>query len=167
MSDQTSNHTQAQRDLIAKHGTVAEFTRAALASVGEISFKEAEDAIREYQRDFNNAGRQSNHMNKISIHSNEIHSFNIIKVEAGTNCPKGGDSGHGGRTVFRLTDLGGTDMRVSLNGGPMKSVDKVEILLGGDCEAECFIEALEFAVRILRGQYGAPHTDQNVEEETE
>lgn len=66
--------------------------------------------------------------------------------------------------MFRLTDLGGTDMRVSLNGGPMKSVDKVEILLGGDCEAETFIEALEFAVRVLRGQYGPPYNEQNMEE---
>lgn len=67
--------------------------------------------------------------------------------------------------MFRLTDLASTDMRVSVNGGPLNSVDRFEVMLGGDCEARSFIEALEFAVRILRGQYGAPWSEQVVEEE--
>lgn len=48
--------TQAQRDLIAIHGTVEEFKRAVQLAVGEITFKEAEAAIREYEREFNEAG---------------------------------------------------------------------------------------------------------------
>lgn len=58
MSDHISKLTQAQRDLIAEHGTVSEFTRAVLSAVGEISSKEAEAAIREYEREFNAAGHQ-------------------------------------------------------------------------------------------------------------
>ena len=103
-------------------------------------------------------------MNKITIHSHETHSCCILKVEAGTNCPQGGDSGHGGRTVFRLTDLSATDMSVRLNDGKPIQVEKVELLFGGDCEAECFIESLEFAIRVLRGQCGNPYHDGVTEE---
>lgn len=65
---------------------------------------------------------------------------------------------------MRFTDLGATDLRVGVNGGPIEPVARIEILLGGDCEAECFVEALEFAVRVLRGQIGDPYTEEFSEE---
>jgi hypothetical protein len=88
----------------------------------------------------------------------------MLSVEAGTNCPQGGDSGHGGRTVFRLSDDGSTTMSVRINGRRVKNVQTIEIVLGGDSEAETFIEALEFAARILRGQNGIYSGDKPEEE---
>lgn len=85
----------------------------------------------------------------------EFNSANILMATIGTNCPRGGDSGHGGRTVFILHDLGGTDLRCSIddNGQPER-VTKIEIVLGGDCECDTFADALEFAARTLRASIG-------------
>lgn len=83
----------------------------------------------------------------------------MMTVQAGTNCPQGGDSGHGGRTVFRVLDDGATDLRVRLNGKAEHDVQSVELILGGDCEAECFAEALEFAARTIRGQLGVGRSE--------
>jgi hypothetical protein len=74
-------------------------------------------------------------------------SANILKVRVKTNCPMGGDSGHGGRTEFELFDLGSTDIEVSpitneSNGG-------VRIILGGDTEAFTFAKCLAFAAHEL------------------
>ena len=104
-------------------------------------------------------------MPAIETHSLEITDACILKVEAGTNCPKGGDSGHGGRTVFRLIDEASTNMRISVDGRPLESTHEIEIVLGGDSEAECFIQALEFGAKILRGQYGV-FCDPEKKEET-
>lgn len=77
----------------------------------------------------------------------EILSLNTLEVEVGTNGLKGGDSGHGCRTYFRIEDLGSTDIKVNLIGE-----SGVEIILGGDCELMTFIEALVFAARTLESQ---------------
>ena len=76
----------------------------------------------------------------------------IIKVKAGTTCPAGGDSGHGGRTVFGLENEGSTDLQVRINGGPISKVESVEIVLGGDAEASVLVDALEFALQVLKSQ---------------
>jgi len=76
-------------------------------------------------------------------------SCNILKVQAGTNCPMGGDSGHGGRTVLRIMDMGGSDIRVGINGAAAEPVQSIEIVLGGDCEHDTFVDALDFALRVL------------------
>jgi len=83
----------------------------------------------------------------------EFPAANVLQVEAGTNCPQGGDSGHGGRTLFRLTDQGGTDIRVKVDGNPIKIYDSIEIVLGGDCEHFTFVEALEFALKTYKVQF--------------
>jgi hypothetical protein len=90
-------------------------------------------------------------MPKVQTYSRTITNANILKVTVGTNGPCGGDSGHGGRVVFRLEDEASTDIRVRViepNGGN----GGVEIILGGDAEAETFIEALEWAAKVLRAQ---------------
>lgn len=91
-----------------------------------------------------------------------ITSANILEVEVGTNCPQGGDTGHGGRTYFRLTDLGGTDMvpYPELTDGLNNSIS---IEFGGDCELYTFIQALEFALKILK--YQAKYEDEEGEAE--
>ena len=49
---------------------------------------------------------------KVTTWSREIVNCNILEVEAGTNGYQGGDSGHGGRTYFRIEDQGSTDIQV-------------------------------------------------------
>ena len=52
---------------------------------------------------------------EITTYSRDILSANILEVEAGTTGYKGGDSGHGGRTYFRIADAAGTDNAFSNN----------------------------------------------------
>jgi len=81
----------------------------------------------------------------------EITHCNILEIEAGTTGFQGGDTGHGGRTYLRLKDLGSTDIKANVvkdNYG----CTEVTIELGGDAELETFIEALEFAVKVLKEQ---------------
>jgi hypothetical protein len=82
-------------------------------------------------------------------------SLNIITVHAGTNCPAGGDSGHGGRTIFGITNDASSDLRVGVNGESPSEVNSVEIVLGGDTECETFIQALEHALNVLKAQVTA------------
>ena len=46
----------------------------------------------------------------------EMVNANILEVETGTNGYHGGDSGHGGRAILRLSDLASTDMRCFISG---------------------------------------------------
>jgi hypothetical protein len=69
----------------------------------------------------------------------------IIKVDLQTNCPQGGDTGHGGRTTIRVANEGSTDMKVHAHGD-----EEFLIRLGGDAEAEVFAEAFEWAGKELR-----------------
>lgn len=69
----------------------------------------------------------------------EFVSCNVIGAKVATNGYQGGDSGHGSRTYFCLdwdesTDI---DVRVSDN--------KIEIMLGGDCELKTFNDALKWS----------------------
>lgn len=92
----------------------------------------------------------------------EMVNCNILEVEAGTNGYHGGDSGHGGRALLRLSDAASTDMRCYIAGeieGYYQSyevnfshVDSVEIVVGGDAEIETLIESLEFVVKTLKEQ---------------
>lgn len=79
----------------------------------------------------------------------EITSANILEVEVGTTGYKGGDSGHGGRTYFRLLDLGSTDINVDCD---EFGNSEVVIELGGDTELQTFIEALKYVVKVLEEQ---------------
>lgn len=94
-------------------------------------------------------------MPNIKIHSKEFISANILEVEAGTNCPQGGDTGHGGRTLFRLIDQASTDIRVKVDGHDIPINDSLEIVLGGDCEHDTFVQALEFALNTYKQQFAS------------
>ena len=87
---------------------------------------------------------------QVSTKLNE--SFNNIIVEAGTTGYKGGDSGHGGRTYFRIKDVASTDIQVNVI-KPRKGDDDTdggfEVLLGGDAELMTMIAALKFIVSKL------------------
>ena len=92
----------------------------------------------------------------------EMVNCNILEVETGTNGYHGGDSGHGGRALLRLSDAASTDMRCLISGEIagysqtyevyFSHVDSVEIVVGGDAEIGTLIDSLEFVVKILKEQ---------------
>ena len=84
---------------------------------------------------------------EITTYSRDILSANILEVEAGTTGYKGGDSGHGGRTYFRIADAAGTDIQVYPIGH--YADEGFEVVLGGDCELETIIRALKFITKVL------------------
>jgi hypothetical protein len=86
----------------------------------------------------------------IDIQEITIVSENVLTVQAGTNCPQGGDTGHGGRTFVSFINRGGTDIRVAINGGEFEDVDSIRIVFGGDSEHDTFVEALEFALSVIK-----------------
>ena len=69
----------------------------------------------------------------------------IVRVTAGTNGYKGGDAGHGSRSVFMLQDEASTAMMARVNGGMMLEASSVLIAVGGDAELECLMDSLETA----------------------
>jgi hypothetical protein len=87
---------------------------------------------------------------EIRVQLKEFNGANIIRVTAGTNCPQGGDTGHGGRTAFGIKDLGSTDMRISINGGEMYGIDSFMLVFGGDSEFDTFVDALKFALKTFK-----------------
>jgi hypothetical protein len=89
-------------------------------------------------------------MPNVTIYKTECNSSNLLEVQVGTNCPQGGDAGHGGRTLFRLTDRAGTAMTCRINDGEVVDASKIEIVFAGDSECETFTEALAFALAVLR-----------------
>ena len=95
---------------------------------------------------------------KIPTMVEEFVNANILEVEAGTTGMMGGDSGHGGRTYFRIKDLSSTCLECSIrNNGQaheFHNVGEVELMFGGDSELETFTESLRFALDTLEAQSG-------------
>jgi hypothetical protein len=88
---------------------------------------------------------------EITTYTRDVVSANILQVEAGTTGYKGGDTGHGGRTYFRIQDEASTDMDVK----PIITrygCDGFEVTLGGDCELETMIRALKFITKVLEDE---------------
>lgn len=81
----------------------------------------------------------------------DIVSANALKVEAGTTGYMGGDTGHGGRTYFRIEDLASTDMTVNVFGKKYSGAG-FEVTLGGDCELETIVHALKFIIKVLEDE---------------
>ncbi len=105
-------------------------------------------------------------MEKVKIKIVKISSANILKVSVGTNCPKGGDAGHGGRTYFKLENTAGTSMVVNVNGKEfdLSNEGKLEIILAGDTECETFLESLKFAANTLENQLNEAKQEVNEQE---
>ena len=82
----------------------------------------------------------------MSLSSQEIVGANIIRISVSTNIPQGGDSGHGGKTIFKFEDLGNTVWELT------KLENGFILTLGGDSEADTFIQGLLFAVSELVSQ---------------
>lgn len=84
---------------------------------------------------------------EITTYTRDVISANLLEVEAGTTGYMGGDSGHGGRTYFRIEDRGSTDIQVLPIG--RYGDEGFEVFLGGDCELETVIRALKFITKVL------------------
>lgn len=85
---------------------------------------------------------------EITTYTRDVVSCNILQVEAGTTGYMGGDTGHGGRTYFRIKDEGGTDIDIKPFMDRFGS-EGFEVVLGGDCELETMIRALKFITKVL------------------
>ena len=72
----------------------------------------------------------------VTVWKRDVVNCNILTVSAGTTGLKGGDSGHGGRTVIRIEDSGSTNIEVKLIPGDRACNQGIEIKLGGDAELE-------------------------------
>ena len=88
---------------------------------------------------------------ELTTYSRDIYDCNVLSVEAGTTGYCGGDSGHGGRTYFRIKDEGGTDMHVVTHTDRF-GCSEFEVLLGGDCELDTMIKALKFITKVLEDE---------------
>ena len=98
---------------------------------------------------------------EVPVAAKAIEDICCLTVEVGTNGYQGGDSGHGSRTVLSFTNDVSCDLRALVtrdreSDQPREhltswgdSVDKIEIVLGGDQELTNFLEALRFAVKSL------------------
>ncbi len=87
---------------------------------------------------------------EITTYTRDVVSCNILEVEAGTTGYKGGDTGHGGRTYFRIEDQASTDIQVHPIG--RYADEGFEVTLGGDCELETIIRALKFITKVLEDE---------------
>jgi len=90
----------------------------------------------------------------------EFESCNMLRAEAGTTGPQGGDSGHGGRTYFSIRDIGSTDIQVRALSEMTRGGTGFEVKLGGDTELETIIDALKFIVRVLERESMKPEEGQ-------
>ncbi len=89
----------------------------------------------------------------------QVENMNALYVEAGTTGHMGGDSGHGGRTFFKIADITSTDMRCVVCEGPevhrFDHANSIEIILGGDSELDTFCEALRIGYKVLSREAGS------------
>ncbi len=94
---------------------------------------------------------------ELTVFSREITDANILCVEAGTTGYKGGDTGHGGRTFFRIEDLASTDIKVKALGEDGEK--GLAVMLGGDSELRTVIKALKFITKVLEEEAGGVDGD--------
>ena len=84
---------------------------------------------------------------EITTYTRDVLSANELQVEAGTTGYMGGDSGHGGRTYFRIQDFSSTNIHVRPLG--RLADEGFEVFLGGDRALGTMIRALKFIAKVL------------------
>jgi hypothetical protein len=89
-------------------------------------------------------------MKVFKIYEKEFKHACIMRFAAGTTGYCGGDSGHGGRTVIEIEDLGSTDISFIPIFDRFNHQTGIAIQLGGDSELQGIIEGLEFMLRRLK-----------------
>jgi transcriptional regulator with XRE-family HTH domain len=109
--------------------------------------------IEEKRQYFLSSDFEENNFN-VELKEKEIVNANILTIKVGTNCPQGGDTGHGGKTFIVLEDSACTDMRLQIDDeDEYYEPEKIKIMFGGDTECITIIEALKFAVKELEKQF--------------
>lgn len=58
----------------------------------------------------------------IEAESREFNGCKILRVTVGTNCPKGGDAGHAGRTLLILEGKMSSDFRCNVSRGKVELI---------------------------------------------
>ena len=86
---------------------------------------------------------------KVDTYKTTVESINYLGLEVGTTGHMGGDSGHGGRTFFKLSNEGCTDLRYVMIDGDCYDAREVSIVFGGDCELDTLCEALRIGYEVL------------------
>ena len=90
---------------------------------------------------------------EITTYTRDVISCNLLEVEAGTTGYMGGDTGHGGRSYFRIkvnsSRMGKDDLIAIVDRYGCRSL---EVFLGGDCELETMIRALKFITKVLEDE---------------
>ena len=96
---------------------------------------------------------------EVATYGRVITSCNELGVEVGTTGLMGGDTGHGGRTYFKVYDSSCSDMRchaVGYSAAERRYVDveinnarSVELIFGGDTELDTFCAALRIGYEVL------------------
>lgn len=89
-----------------------------------------------------------------------FNSANILEVTVATTGYRGGDAGHGGRSVVRINDLGGTAIKARIIPESVHGNGGIELMLGGDCELITLIDGLRFAADALE-ELSDKSSDQN------
>lgn len=110
--------------------------------------EETEELVEEPKMNFNRMASFNDISKCIRKDHASFESCNCFDVDVATTGYCGGDSGHGGRTYFKLkdSDCSDIDFRIQSDEYGQKSV---EMMLGGDTELETFIEALRWAADTL------------------
>lgn len=88
-----------------------------------------------------------------------FNSANVLEMTVATTGSKGGDAGHGCRTLIRFNDLAGTAITARIIPESCHGNGGVEILLAGDCELWTVTQALRFAADTLEKLDEESHTD--------
>lgn len=79
--------------------------------------------------------------------------FCLVDIAAGTNCPQGGDAGHGGRTFLEVhQECGYVDVEVWINGKCERfyGASGFRVMVAGDDECRWFARALSFGLECIR-----------------
>lgn len=99
----------------------------------------------------------------------KIWDCNSLRVAAGTTGYCGGDSGHGGKTIVEIEDLGSTDISFEHIDEWKKNKNffdrgLLRITLGGDAELYTFVKGLSFILRVLKSHSNKryPVTSENI-----
>jgi hypothetical protein len=96
---------------------------------------------------------------KMKVPVTEVHDDNgcfFAMLRVGSNCPQGGDAGHGGRTLIELVNEG-MACEVHVADGPnewvVRNPSMVRLVLGGDMEHQSITALLHAAAGLFNNTY--------------
>lgn len=87
----------------------------------------------------------------VTTFSSHYNGFVQADQYAGTNCPGGGDGGHGGRTVFGFSQESG-NFDVMVDGAVVDDFHSIEITARGDDEHLFLVQAFRYWADVIEAQ---------------